>query len=507
MNDDYNDQEELIIERAPRSWAREIFSGANLGDRRKTQRLVKIAGSTMESPGASFVSNCRGDLAQIEGTYRWLENDSINYEEVIEAGCRSSARWMDETEGDILAAADTSKLRYSHSVREELGPLSHGAKGGTGMRGLLAHSTVFQSALTGETIGLGDQVYWHREDSEQGKKHKRKQLSYEQKESFKWEYSISRVAERFVDYLKRIVFALDRESDIYELLMYLIGNDLRYVVRASWNRKLPESEQGIFDRISSSPILGKVLLNVPQKGGRQHRKATLEIRACTLTLTSPSRDSSLPPLQLNVVQAKETVAKNPISWTLLTSEPVETLEQVLYVLRCYGLRWKVEDFHKVWKTGGTNVEGLRLQSEGAILRAATVLAFVAVRLSQLRDESDPEVLRERTKMVILSDLTRAETKGKKRRTIKGLSASKRPCTSIISQLEWQILWLKVEQGKPLPRKPPNRQWAYQAIGRLVGWYDSRRTGRVGMKTFWNGYCMLQELTKTVTMVQDAGITA
>jgi len=502
MNNDYTDQEKLIIERAPQSWAKEIFSGAQLGDRRKTQRLVKIASNTMQSPGASFVANCNGSLAQIEGTYRWLENDSINHEEIIEAGCRSSARWMDETEEDILAAADTSKLRYSHSLREELGPLSYGVKGGAGMRGLLAHSTVFQSALTGETVGLGDQVYWRREDSEQGKKHKRKQLDYEQKESFKWEYSISRVAERFVDYIKRIIFVLDRESDIYELLMYLIGNDLRYVVRASWNRKLPESEQGIFDRISSSPLLGKVLISVPQKGGRQHRKTTLEIRSCTLTLSPPIRNNSLPPVQLNVVQAQENIGEDPISWILLTSEPVETLEEVLYVLRCYGLRWKVEDFHKVWKTGGTNVEGLRLQSEGAILRAATVLAFVAVRLAQLRDESEPEVLNERTKMVILSDFTKSRNK---RKTIKGLSAAKRPCTAILSPLEWQILWLKVEEGKPLPRKPPNRQWAHTAIGRLVGWYDSKRTGRVGMKTFWKGYRMLQELTNAVTLAQHAGI--
>jgi len=305
MNDNTTDQEKLFIERAPQSWAREIFSGAKLGDRRKMQRLVKIAGNTMQSPGESFVAGCKGDLAQIEGTYRWLENDSINHEEIIKAGCISSARWMDETEGDILAAADTSKLRYSHSLREELGPLSHGKKGGAGMRGLLAHSTVFQSALTGETIGLGDQVYWHRLDSEQGKKHKRKQLEYEQKESFKWEHSISRVAERFVQYLKRIIFVLDRESDIYELLMYLIGNDFRYVVRASWNRKLPDLEQGVFDKVSSSPLMGKVLINVPQKGGRKQRRATLEIRSCTLTMSSPTRDKSLPPLQLNVVQARE----------------------------------------------------------------------------------------------------------------------------------------------------------------------------------------------------------
>ncbi|MCP4674828.1 MAG: IS4 family transposase [Deltaproteobacteria bacterium] len=282
----------------------------------------------------------------------------------------------------------------------------------------------------------------------------------------------------------------------------MVGNDLRYVARASWNRKLPESEQGIFDRLSSCPIQGKVLLNVPQKGGRQSRKAALEIRSCTLILSSPTRDRALPELKLNVVQVKETVEKDPISWTLLTSEPVETLEQVLYVLRCYSLRWKVEDFHKTWKTGGTNVEGLRLQSEGSLLRAATVLAFVAIRLSQLRDESDPEVLSERTQMVLLSDFK----KTKRRKTKKGLTAARRPCTAVLSTLEWQLLWLKVEEGKPLPRKPPNRQWAYKAIGRLAGWYDSKRTGRVGMKTFWNGYRILQELTNAVTLAQIHAIT-
>jgi hypothetical protein len=504
--DSYIDQDMLVIEKAPKSWAREIFSDAKLGDRRKTRRLVRIASNTIQSPGASFVANCNGSLAEIEGTYRWMENDSIDHEEIIKAGCRSSSRWLDETEGDILAAADTSNLCYRHSVKEELGPLRHGAKGGTGMRGLLVHSTVFQSVRTGETLGLGDQVYWRRLDSEQGKKHKRKERDYEQKESYKWEFSISRVAERFVEYLKRIIFVLDRESDIYELLMYLIGNDLRYVVRSSWNRTLSDSEKGLFEKISTSPLLGRVLLSVPQKGGRQHRNAKLEIRSCTLTLSPPGGNQSLPPLQLNVVQVKENVASDPISWTLLTSEPVETFEQVLYVLRCYGLRWKVEDFHKIWKTGGTNVEGLRLQSEGAILRAATLLAFVAVRIAQLRDDCDPELLSARTKMVVLSDYTESGTTQKKTKSLKGLAASDRPCTSVLSQLEWQVLWLKVEEGKPIPKRPPNRRWAYQAIGRLVGWYDSKRTGRIGLKTFWKGYCKLQDLTRTVALVQQAGIT-
>lgn len=501
-----NSQDKIVIERASKSWASGVFSAAELGDKRRTKRLVEIASNVMCSPGDSFVNNCRGSSAQIEGTYRWLENDSIDYREIVNAGCSSTAAWLDEIPGDIVAAGDTSKISYPHSLREKLGPLSHGAKGGAGLRGILVHSTVFQSTQTGETLGLGDQIYWQRKDSEQGKKHKRKQLDYAQKESFKWEYSISRIMERFPQYLERLVFTSDRESDIYELLMHLVGNRLRYVVRASWNRKLSDLEKGVFDHVSSSRVMGKVLINIPQKGGRRQRRAALEIRACEVILSPPGKDKSLPPVKLNVVQAQELAADDPMNWTLLTSEPIETLEQALYVLRCYGLRWKVEDFHKTWKTGGTNVEGLRLQSPEGLMRAATVLAFVAVRLSQLRDESEPSLKSEQTQMVILSDFTGKTSRKSGKKTIKGIKAPERKCTCVLSDAEWRILWITVEEGRPMPPKPPNRLWAYHAIGRLAGWYDSKRTGRVGMKAFWRGYWELQKLTRAVSLVQQSGIS-
>jgi hypothetical protein len=507
-----NENEEngqIIISKASSDWAKEVFSGAKLRDKRRTRRLVDIGSQVMDSPDASFAGSCRGDAAKLEGTYRWLENDAIDFNDVLEAGCLSAAGWLERIEGDILAMSDTSTLGYSHAIAEELGDLG-GSKKGSRM-GWFVHSVVLLSALTGKHIGLADQIYWLREPADRGNKHTRKKRAYEDKESFKWECAIERVSERYADSLTRLIFVSDRESDIYELLMLLQGHDFRHVVRASWNRKLSDVEKKLFEQIGSAPDLCEANLYIPQKRHRSPRWARLRIRACTVTLKPPPRDSAFPALKINVVQAEELAAEGPLRWTLLTTEPIETLEQVLYVLHCYGLRWKIEDFHKIWKTGGTNVEGLKLQSANALLRAAVVLAFVALRLLQLRDDLEPDPSNALSRMYVSKIFPAAEKSGTLISAGDDVhelptSSSERPCSDVLSRSEWQVLWLVIEHGRPLPKTVPNCKWAYHGIARLAGWANTKRTGRAGLKTLWRGYFELQKRVESAMLVQAAGIT-
>ena len=248
----------------------------------------------------------------------------------------------------------------------------------------------------------------------------------------------------------------------------------------------------------------------PQKGGRPPHWACVRVRACTVTLSAPLRDSALPPLTFNVVQAEELAADNPMTWTLLTTEPIGTFDQVLYVLSCYGLRWKIEDFHKCWKSGGTNVEGLKLQSRESLLWAAVVLAFVAQRLMQLRDEVDPEPAGSLSRMYISADFTERQAAAPSSPSVADASGSRisipeRPCSDVLSRLEWQVLWLIVEKGRALPPEVPNRRWAYRTIGRLAGWTDTKHTGKMSVKTFWRGYFTLRERVDAVRLAQLAGI--
>ena len=505
MNENEQSQK-LIIQSVSLSWAEQLFAEADLGDSRRTKRLIQIAGNVVSAPEQSLLSSCGGEPAMVEGLYRWLENTAIDHKAIVDAGSAASTHWLRMVEGDIIAASDTSNIEVPHSLRHALGPLRHGKKGGNGKRGVLVHSTVFQSAQTGESLGLGDQEYWKRSDETMGKKHQRHKRAYEDKESFKWEAAIERVCRKFPEFMRRFIFTMDREGDIYELLTYLFNQRLRYVIRASFNRRTNVPQQGILDAVSTAPLLGRVRVDISQKGGRKGRDAVLEIRSQRVSLQSPSEKKYLPLLDVNVVHIREPNQKDGLCWTLLTSEPVETLEDALYVVRAYRLRWKVEEFHNTWKSGGVNVEGLRLQTEGALLKAAAVLAFSAIRLAQLREEADPELLRIRTEMEIISRKEENINECEGSVFTKGLTLPERPCTTVLSDLEWRILWAHRNKGKPFPEEIPTRTWAYRNIGHLGGWFDSKHTGRVGIKAFWKGYWKLQAMVSGYLLAQQAGLS-
>ena len=142
---------------------------------------------------------------------------------------------------------------------------------------------------------------------------------------------------------------------------------------------------------------------------------------------------------------------------LLTTEPINTAKEALQVLRNYGLRWRVEEFHKAWKSGA-GVERQRHQRASNLHRAAVLLAFVAVRLLQLREavEKTPE----------------------------------QSCEGVLERLQWQVLWASVEKTKP-PAQAPSLKWAYRALGKLARWTDTKRTGRIGWQTLWRGWHELE----------------
>ena len=50
-------------------WAAQTFGESNLGDKRRTERLIKVAGGLAGHIGQSLVKSCATE-AEIEGAYR-----------------------------------------------------------------------------------------------------------------------------------------------------------------------------------------------------------------------------------------------------------------------------------------------------------------------------------------------------------------------------------------------------------------------------------------------------
>jgi hypothetical protein len=171
-------------------------------------------------------------------------------------------------------------------------------------------------------------------------------------------------------------------------------------------------------------------------------------------------------LPLNVVICQELnnpYEDNKLCWYLYTNEPINNIKDTKRIVRYYELRWRIEDFHKVWKSDGTQVEKLRMQTSANMERMITILAFVAIRLMQMKEL--------------------AENKEE---------AKKQSCERTFSTPEWRILWSKME-NKKLPVEAPSIYWGYYSLAKLGGWYDSKRTGRISVKTIWEGWATLMQM--------------
>lgn len=452
----------LQIEK-PDSWSTTIFSNADLGDKRRTKRLISIGSQLSTNIGGSLVKSCEGDEGKLEGIYRFLRNAKVKPEKIAESGFLATVSQANKYE-TLLALEDTTTLGYTHSLKNYLGDIGGNTK--STKRGYLVHNVLMLDAKNEQTVGLIEQNYWLRASDSDGRAKKRKARDYEEKESFKWEEASQRVATRMGEKMTDVISVCDREADVYEYLHYKHCAQHRYIVRASYNRKL-KSGHFIFDQADTAPILGYYDIKIPQKGGRAARNTILELSAMTVKILAPTRKVTYgEELTVNLVIAKEKHAPDGegLCWMLLTEEPIDNFDQARQITRYYELRWRVEDFHKAWKSGGTGVEALRLQTKDNLKRTAIIMAFVAVRLLQMRE--------------IFSQAREKPDKST-------------PCDKLLDKEEWQTLWVTREK-KALPDRVPSAVWAYKSIAKLGGWTDSKRTGVVGWKTLWDGWFRLQD---------------
>ena len=334
---------------------------------------------------------------------------------------------------------------------------------------------MMMDADTEQVIGLANQHYWVREEKSDNTREQLQNRPSEDKESFKWQKNIEELSARR-DSLDNVLDICDREADIYEYLNYQVGQGHRFLVRAKENRCLNQPGNKLKELIDTIEPQGHYTLQIMQKGGRKKRKAKIAISYQSITIKKPKRGEGEPELKVNVIVCQEVKAdksKEKLCWILYTTEDITTIAQARQLVRYYELRWRIEEFHKVWKTDGTQVEKLRIQSYNNLKRVAVIQAFIAIRLMQLQELAQNKE--------VAKDIS---------------------CETILSELSWKILWKKTEKNTAIPEAPPSLYWVYYAIAKLGGWYDSKRTGRVGIKAMWTGWFKLIELVEAVEIFKQ-----
>lgn len=436
-------------------WSDTTFGNANLGDPRRTARLVKLAATLAESPGKPIV-NVTHSPADMEGAYRFIRNEHIKASAIADAGFEVTASNA-KNHDTLLALEDTTTITYSHqSVRSALGHVNQGNR----YRGLLAHSILLFAPQQKEIVGLIEQTRWTRDIKTRGKKRLHASIPYEEKEGFKWETASVNMVSRLGEQMKKVISVCDREADIYEYLLYKLNHQQRFVVRSMQSRCIVEDKNKLYHYASELESAGQKSVHIAQKGGRKARTATLDIVFAPVTLKVPANKKG-ESLRLYYVGCQERTGKDSaLCWHLMTNEAVESKEDALRIIGYYEHRWLIEEYHKAWKTDGTNIEDAQLQSKDNLDRLVTISAFIAVRILQLKFAKEQNE-----------------------------DAS---CEQVLSPKAWKLLWLK-RVSKTLPPAPPSMKWAYEQLARLGGWKDTKRTGKASVKVLWEGWFKLQTI--------------
>lgn len=438
-------------------WAQTTFQQAKLGDTRRTKRLVLLASQLAAHTGQSIVQS-HSSGAEIEAAYRFVRNEDIEAQAIAEAGFSATVDAC-IAHNCLLALEDSTSLEFKHrTAASELGhTTSH-----KNSKGLQIHSVLLFSPTEQQLVGLIEQHRWTRDVSAYGQRKDKNKRAYEDKESYKWQRASQAMAVRLGEQMSKVISVCDREADIIDYLRYKTEEQQRFVVRSMQSRCIEQADNKLYQFSESLHSAGERIVHVQQKGGRKSRKAICDIRFAPVSVKMPANKTG-ESISLFYVGCKEQGDKEGLCWHLLTSEPVTTAKQAQQILEYYERRWLIEDFHKSWKTGGTQVEKLRMQSKDNLERMTVILAFIAVRIQQLRYLG-----------------------------LQTERAKKLKCESLLSSVEWKLLWLKTESEK-LPKQVPSLHWAYLRLGKLSGWNDSKRTGIVGWQRLWEGWFKLQTL--------------
>jgi hypothetical protein len=437
-----------IVELDEEKWAEQQFGACQLGDRRRTRRLVKFAAQVVADPDANTPTQAE-NWSDLKAAYRLIEEEDVTFDGIVQPHWQQT---RGRESGTWLIVSDTTEINFGATNQAAgLGPLGRGQG-----RGFLLHSGLMVDPQTEEVIGLAGQKIRYRQPVP--KNESRTAKLARDRESRIWGELIEQIGPPPEGV--RWVQVCDRGADNFEVYCRLLQNDQDWVIRvARLNRivRHGEREMPLKTYLGLLPLAGTYELSYRSKT-HGPRTARIEVRFGTVTVPAPRqqspwlREQGIALICMNVVEVREVGAPagvTPLHWVLFTSLPVATFEDVWTVIEYYEKRPVVEEFHKALKTG-CRVEERQYETAPRLEAITGLLSVVAVRLLQLRCAS--------------------------RQT------PERPATEVVPQ-DWIIVLSGLRGGRPIRTV---RDFFRQLAG-LGGHLLRKCDGEPGWMTLWRGF--------------------
>lgn len=391
------------------SFGERNFGHAELGDKRRTRRLVAVADQMVHRPGGSLPEKINSPK-DLKAMYRLFECEAVTHESILQ----SHQRYLFETvlparQGFTLIISDATELEYTkhESLADDLGQIGNGFR-----RGFIAQNLLAVCPETRKTLGLANQVLHRRPKVKKGETRSERQKR-ESRESLLWLKGA-----RALPADRKLVDVCDRGADVTEFIHFEANSGRTFVIRSSTNRNCftghgqvrGNEPKALHDYARQQPIAGTWKLEVCHKSEfkskkrkgkkrkviRKKRTATMAVSFAPVSL-KPTKPRNAPAIELWVVRVWE-VSPPPgqerMEWFLITNHAVKTFEDAYQVVGWYETRWVVEEYHKCLKTG-MKIQSYQFTDAQRLESAIALTSVVAITLLNLRDDSRDEKTKNR----------------------------------------------------------------------------------------------------------------
>ena len=236
----------------------------------------------------------------------------------------------------------------------------------------------------GVPLGLAAVKVWTRQKFNGTAALKKKinptRVPIEKKESVRWLDNLAQSTE-LLGAADRCVHIGDRESDIYELFSLSHELGTHFVLRTCVNRRAGDGDHTVADEMSEVAIKKRHRINVRDNNGdseqRSWKSDTVRSASCRnweMEAICPSR------IDCDPRRGSETPRhRKKISWKLITDLPVDSARAAIEKLEWYAMRWKIEVFHKILKSG-CRAEDSRLRTAQRLANLIAIFCIVSWRV-------------------------------------------------------------------------------------------------------------------------------
>lgn len=377
-------------------WAQQQFGACDLGDRRRTKRMVKLAAQAAAKPDAATPEQTER-WADCKAAYRLFDGEDVTFDAVIAPHC-AATRAVEP--GTFLVINDTTEINFGYDR-----DLPGAGRVGNSFedRGFYLHSALVVAADREELVGLAAQDLYARPIQKVKRVGSARRKQLQTRETDMWGRVVDRVGPAPAG--ARFIHVCDRGADNFDVYCHLLKQQAGWVIRAAQLKRRVQDDQGVersFDEVlADQPAAGSYELKVRANQDQPARTALLEVRSTAVAMPRPRsgvsryvRDQGVMEIPMWAVEVREVHpprSAKPLRWVLLTSEPARSFNDAWRIIEWYERRPLVEEYHKCLKTG-CRVEARQYRTGERLAPVIGLLSVLAVRLLQLKmaARTDPE---------------------------------------------------------------------------------------------------------------------